>query len=173
MIRRLVPLVFCFALVAAACGDSNEVGNNDNFQFDDAQAEALGGSSTTSTTEAVATIPDQTTTTVAGQTTTTAAQTTTTLAPEQQEVSVEVEIRDDGQDGKVAFTPNEVVVPVNGKVRFLNIGTVARTITDNGGAFQSPPIEPGGVWIWTPTAPGRYNYTDDTRPYAGGAVVVQ
>jgi plastocyanin len=171
VIRRILPLVLCFTLVTAACSDDIGVGDESLFEFDDAAAKQLGGSSTTTAPPVEATIPEQTTTTVAGETTTTVVQATTTLPPEQEAVSIEIVVQDDDQGEP--FDPRVVAIPVNGKVRFVNRGTVDRTVVADNGAFNSGPIAPGAVWIWTATAAGTYNYTDGARPYAVGTIDVQ
>lgn len=168
--NRILTTLAAIALLLAACGEDNSVGDAAAFEFDQQQAEALGGSTTT--TEVVEdTVPDVTSTTAAQQTATTAApQTTTTLPPEQQEVSIEVLIQEDSTGQ--AFKERIVAVPVGGKVRFRNTTSVARSVVADNGAFNSGDIAPGAVWIWTANAPGQYNYTDGTRPYAVGTVDV-
>ncbi len=170
---RLLALLLAAGMVLAACGEENSVGDDALFEFDPEQSEALGGSTTT-TTVVDDTIPEQTTTTVAdaAQTTTTVAQTTTTVAPEEQEVSEEVVIRDDGQDGLGQFTPNVVQIRTGGTIRFKNIGTQARTVVFENLGVSVGPIAPGAVEIFRPEFVGDFNYTDDTRPYAGGKVIV-
>lgn len=171
--RTISCLALASVLTLAACGEDNAVGDDSTFDFDQETAEQLGGSTTT-TTVAGQEIPDQTTTTAAqqaaGATTTTVAQTTTTVAPEKQEVSVEITIRDDGQGQP--FDPRIVAVPVGGKVRFVNRGTKPYTVRADNGAFDSGPIAPGAVWIWDANAAGQFNYTDAGRPYAVGTIDV-
>lgn len=170
--NRILIALTSLALLLAACGEDNSVGNDATFEFDQQQAEALGGSTTTTAAPTEDTVPEATTTTVDGATNTTVAQqqATTTLPPEQQEVSIEVLIQEDSSGQ--AFKERIVAVPVGGKVRFVNATSVPRSVVADNGAFDSGPIAPGAVWIWTANAPGTYNYTDGTRPYAVGTVDV-
>ena len=173
--NRILFALLTLALLLAACGEDNAVGNKDAFEFDQSQAEALGGSTTTvAETDAASddTVPEATTTTAAQAAATTAPpqQTTTTLPPEQQEVSIEVLIQEDSTGQ--AFKERIVAVPVGGKVRFRNTTGSNRSVVADNGAFDSGPIAPGAVWIWSANAPGTYNYTDGTRPYAVGTVDV-
>ena len=170
MIRRIIFLL-ALSLAAAACGDDTSVGDDALFQFDQDQANALGGSTTVPVTEAPATIPQETTTTVAATTETTAAPVATTVPPEQQEVSIEIIVSDDGQ-GNGPFDPRVAAIRVGGKVRFVNQGTVAHSVVADNGAFSSGEIAPGGVWIYTAEFPGQFNYSDGARPYAVGTIDV-
>ena len=160
-------------LLLAACGEDTSVGDESTFEFDQSQAEALGGSTTTTTEAAADTVPEATTTTAAATATTAPPQqqATTTLPPEKQEVSIEVLIQEDSTGQ--AFKERVVAIPVGGKVRFRNTTSSPRSVVADNGAFDSGDIAPGAVWIWTATAAGTYNYTDGTRPYAVGTVDVQ
>lgn len=171
--RRAVAILFAIAALLAACGEDNDVGDDALFDFDPDQAEALGGSTTVPTTAAPEAIDEATTTTAAQNTATTAApQATTTVPPEQQEVSEEVLVRDDGQDGQGQFVPNVVQIRAGGTIRFKNIGTQPRTVVFESLGVRVGPIAPGAVEIFKPEFIGDFNYVDDTRPYAGGKVVV-
>ena len=173
MNRTLVALASLALLLVAGCGEDTSVGKESTFEFDQTQAEALGGSTTTTTDAADDTVPEATTTTEAQQSATTAPrqqQTTTTLPPEKQQVSIEVLIQEDSTGQ--AFKERVVAVPVGGTVRFRNTTSAPRSVVADNGAFDSGPIAPGDVWIWTAQAPGTYNYTDGTRPYAVGTVDV-
>ena len=171
--RRAVAMLFTIAALLGACGEDNEVGDDALFDFDPDQADKLGGSTTVVTTTTVPEAAEATTTTAAQSTATTAVQqTTTTVAPEEQEVSEEVLVRDDGQDGKGQFTPNVVQIRAGGTIRFKNIGTQPRTIVFESLGVRVGPIAPGAVEIFKPEFIGDFNYVDDTRPYAGGKVVV-
>lgn len=164
---RLISLLLAAAVALTACGSDDSVGDEAVFEFDQQESEALGGSTTT-TTGPDDTVPDVSTT--AGNTTTTVAQTTTTLPPEQQEVSIEVLIQEDSSGQ--AFKDRIVAIRVGGKVRFKNTTSIDRSVIADNGAFDSGPIAPGAVWIWTAEQPGTYNYTDGTRPYAVGTIDV-
>jgi plastocyanin len=171
--RRAVAMLFTIAALLGACGEDNEVGDDALFDFDPDQADALGGSTTVVTSTTAPEAAEATTTTAAQSTATTAVQqTTTTVAAEDQEVSEEVLVRDDGQDGQGQFTPNVVQIRAGGTIRFKNIGSQARTIVFESLGVRVGPIAPGAVEIFKPEFVGDFNYTDDTRPYAGGKVVV-
>lgn len=170
--RRIVAMLFVVAGLLGACGEDNEVGDDALFDFDPDQAESLGGSTTVPTSTTAPAAIEATTTTAASAATTVVQQTTTTLPPEQQEVSEEVLVRDDGQDGQGQFTPNVVQIRAGGTIRFKNIGTEARTIVFESLGVRVGPIAPGAVEIFRPEFVGDFNYVDDTRPYAGGKVVV-
>jgi plastocyanin len=167
---RTLILVVAALVTFTACGGGDEVGDESLFEFDQDQAERLGGTSTTADPgDAVAT----TTTAAAQATTTTAPQVTTTLPPEQQEVSVEVKICDDDQGCANQYDPRIADVPVGGKVRFVNRGTKTYAVESTSGAFASGPIAPGKVWVYTATQPGTFDYTGGAgRPYAVGTVRV-
>jgi hypothetical protein len=49
---------------------------------------------------------------------------------------------------------------------------VPRSVEDSAGAFRSPTIPPGGSWDYKANTAGTYNYSDGTRPYAVGQLVV-
>lgn len=158
---RLLALLLALATLAAACGGEESVGDDDAFAFDQDQAEAFGASTTAST----ATAPGGPTDTVVPAPTTTAPPAaTTTVPPAQQQVSVEVKIL----DGSPYFVENYVIIPVGGKIRFLNTGTATYSVVSDAGAFDSGPIAPGAVWIYDANTPGQFNYSDGTRPFAVG-----
>lgn len=175
MNHRTAIVVVLAASLLGACGEDTSVGDDAVFEFDQEQAEALGGSTTTAAPVEGAPADTSTNTVAAGgapaETTTTVAQTTTTLAPEEQQVSVEVLIQEDSTGQ--AFAPRIVAIPVGGRVRFVNDTGVVRSVVADNGAFRSGDIPPGGVWIFDATSPGQFNYTDGTRPYAVGTVDVQ
>ena len=57
-------------------------------------------------------------------------------------------------------------------VRWQNNDSVPRSVEDSGGAFRSPSIPPGGTWDYKASTPGKYSYSDGTRPYAVGELNV-
>lgn len=171
-LRRLVLALVTGVLVLAACGSDSEVGKNELFEFDQDQAERLGATSSTDKagTTTTAAASKVTTTTQASATT---MQVTTTAPPEKQEVSVEVRICDDTQGCPNQFDPRIAIVGVGGKVRFKNTGTKTYSVQATNGAFSSPPIKPGAVWVYTATTRGQFDYADGSRPYAVGTIQVQ
>ncbi len=165
MNRVLRPAVavaaLAIALVTTGCGGDEKVGDDDAFEFDQQDAEAFGATTTTPSTTA----PDAATQdTVATTTTAAGPASTTTAPPEQQAVSVEVQILDTSP----YFVDNFVVVPVGGKIRFLNAGTGTYEVVADNGSFTSGPIAPGKAWVYDATTPGQFNYSDATRPFAVG-----
>jgi plastocyanin len=166
-LRRTLLAASLSLVLLAACGKSNDVGDKSLVDFNQDEAAGLGGSTTTANTAGTETTLAQSATTAPTQTT---LKSTTTLPPAQQEVSVEVIIQDDEQGAP--FTPNTLRVAVGSKVRFLNKGTKPYAIMATNGAFGSPPIPPGGVWIYDANTPGNYTFTDDVRTYAVGKLEV-
>jgi plastocyanin len=169
VIRRIIRVALAVAVVTgiAACGGSDKVGDQNVLNFDpQAQGQRLGATSTDQVTTTL--IPADATATTGvplGQAEST---TTTTAPPEQQEVSVEVVMSDDSP----WFTPSVAQVPVGGTVRFRNNGTKAYDVRGDQNEFDSGPIEPGSVYIYTANAAGDINYHDPNRPFAGGAIQV-
>jgi hypothetical protein len=49
---------------------------------------------------------------------------------------------------------------------------VARSVRADSGQFVSPPIPPGGSWDYAARTAGEFDYSDDTRPYVTGKLVV-
>jgi plastocyanin len=160
-LKFVKTLCIAFALVAilGACSSDTKVGDESSLQFDQEQAGQFGA--TTSTTAAGATE------TTAAPTATTEAP-TTTLAPEQQQVTIDVSINEQSP----YFDPSLSQVPVGAKVRFTNKGTQEHSVVSDVAAFDSGPLAPGQAWIFEATAPGRYNYSDGGRPFAVGAIEV-
>ena len=158
---RLLAALLAVASLVAACGGDESVGDDAAFAFDQDQAEAFGASTTAPTTS----VPGGPTDTVVAPPTTAApAAPTTTVPPAQQQVSVEVKIL----DGSPYFVENYVVIPVGGKIRFVNTGTATYSVVSDVGAFDSGPIAPGAVWIYDANTPGQFNYSDGSRPFAVG-----
>jgi plastocyanin len=156
-----VLLVALTALVAA-CSDDKSVGSEDLLTFEQRQQQELG-ETTTTTVAAAAT----TTTTASVQAATTAPPATT--APER---APSVEIRIAGDNERSQFQPPAVRVYVASIIRWVNADTEPRSVIADNGAFNSGPIPPGGHWDYKADAPGRFNYSDGTRPYAVALVEV-
>jgi plastocyanin len=157
-------LILAAAALLGACSSDSKVGDDSALQFDQEQAEQFGAS--TSTTAAGATettAPAETTTTAA------AAAAETTVPAAQQEVTIDVAINDDSP----YFDPGLVQVLAGSKVRFTNRGSQEHSVTSDTGAFDSGPIAPGAAWIFVASTPGRYNYSDASRPFAVGTIEVQ
>lgn len=167
---RPIALLCLVALGLAACGGDESVGDESVLQFDQDDSAAFGATTTAPTETTLLTATTVPPGVEAEVTTTTAAvqETTTTLPPEQQEVSVEVKILDNSP----YFDPSRSAVPVGGKIRFVNAGSATFNIVSDTGAFDSGPIAPGAVWIFDADAPGTFNYSDGSRPYAVGSFQV-
>jgi plastocyanin len=171
----LLLAVLCL-LPLAACSSGEKTGDESLLEFDQEQAEKLGGSTTTTTPAAgeaaTSTTAAPTTTApkaVVQTTTTSAPRATTTLPPEKQEVTLEVNINEQSP----YFDPSVTQVLVGSKVRFTNKGTAPHSVVSDTGAFDSGQIKPGGVWIFEADRPGRYNFSDGGRPFAVGSIEVQ
>jgi hypothetical protein len=58
-------------------------------------------------------------------------------------------------------------------IRFQNVDGAAHQIRARNGEFQSPSLDPNASWDFKVNlAPGNYEYTDNTRPYAVGYIEV-
>jgi plastocyanin len=170
--RRPLILLLLVAVVAlGACSSGSKTGDESVLQFDQDQAQKLGGSTTTTAAAAEATTTTAATATTVknAPTTTTAPRATTTLPPEKQEVTIEVAINEQSP----YFEPSVVQVLVGSKVRFTNKGTKPHSVVSDTGAFDSGQIAPGAVWIFEADRAGRYNYSDGGRPFAVGSIEVQ
>jgi plastocyanin len=169
MTRRVVrlALMVAFVVAVAACGGKDKVGDQGVLNFDQqAQGQRLGA--TTTTAVATTLIPADATTTPGGGLGETTTAPPTTAAPAQQEVSVEIVMT----DSSPWFTPSVAQVPAGGTVRFRNSGTKPYQVRGDQNEFDSGPIEPGAVYIYTATASGSINYHDPNRPFAGGEIQV-
>jgi ABC-type branched-subunit amino acid transport system ATPase component/sugar phosphate permease/plastocyanin len=159
---RAIASAVAVVAVLAGCSSDEKVGDESSLAFDQEQAEQFGA--TTSTTEAGVTE----TTSPGESTTTTGAATNTTLAPEEQEVTIDVSINDQSP----YFDPGLVQVRVGSKIRFTNRGASDHSVTSDTGAFDSGPIAPGAAWIFEANTPGSFNYSDSARPFAVGTIQV-
>jgi plastocyanin len=164
MIRRsFVLVVIALALVVAACGGSNKVGNDSLLNVKDQAGKQLGAATTT-------TAPPATSTTLAsigiGRPTTTVAPTATTTVRE-----FVIAINGD-KSGKSQFDPNSGTVFTNFNVRWQNNDTVARSVVFDDGSKRSGDIAPGKSWTTTFATAGNFHYTDGTRPFAVASITV-
>lgn len=179
MRTRLIAAIAVLALLAAACGESNKVGDESTLNFQD-QANNRLGATTTTTAAATTTLPGEgtgpgkaglaapTTTTTAAPTTTTAPPTTTTTARATPVTAIA--INSDG--GTSQFEPSQAAAYVGAIFRWTNTDTVPRSVEADDGSFASPMIPPGGTFELKATKAGTFNYHDGTRPYAVGAIQV-
>lgn len=169
MIRRplaaLVTLLL-LSLLTAACANTEQVGSKDNLNFEEQQANRLGEGS--STTEAPATTAAPTTAPPARAAPTTA-KPSTTQPPRQAAPSFTIEIVASGQ----GYDPFAFSVKQGTKLVVVNKDSAARTFTsDEKGAFDSGPIPPGGSFSYIADKLGKFNFHDETRPFAVGQMEV-
>lgn len=164
--RSLRAAVVALALLTVtACSGKDQVGDESLLQFDQQeQGDAFAVSTTVPSAETTA--PPVTAAPTGGGA---VATTATTLPPAQQEVTLEVNIN----GGSPYFDPGVVTVLVGGKVRFINRDTEVHSVLSDTGAFDSGPIQPGGVFVYDATTRGQFNYSDGTRPFAVGLIEVQ
>lgn len=72
-----------------------------------------------------------------------------------------------------AFTPNPVIIPVGGTVRWVNQDPVAHTATSSpAGQFDSGTIAPAGQFEYQFNQAGTYNYICTIHPAMTGKVIV-
>lgn len=172
---RPVVIVAALALTLAACGESSKVGDESLLDFKEQvqEGQRLGDRTTTTTAapaEGEATAGAGGKAGIQDSTTTTAAPTTTTT--EKQVTTIDVTINGDNS-GTTQFNPSLVRVFVGTVIKWTNEDTVARSVeSDDGQTFYSDMIPPGGTYEYTATTPGKFNYSDGTRPYAVGRVEV-
>lgn len=69
------------------------------------------------------------------------------------------------------FVPHALAVPTNFRLQWLNADATGHTVTETGGAFQSPALLPGERFTWQPEADGIYRYTSVDFPAMEGLVV--
>ena len=72
------------------------------------------------------------------------------------------------------YSPQQikVVLGVNSTVTWVSHSISYDTVTDRGGSFGSGPIPPGGIFSYTFTAPGVYDYYCLYHPWMTGTVTV-
>jgi len=173
------------ALVASACGSDNKVGDESLLNFKEQANERLGETTTTTaapttTTAAKVTTTtakpgvkaggQATTTTSRGSTATTAAIQTTTTQPAQT-IRV-IEIYGDNDPVHDALEPLTQTAYTGSIIRWINKDTVPRSVRADSGQFASPMIAPGASWDYAARTAGEFDYSDDTRPYVTGKLLV-
>ena len=184
--RAMVLLLAALALVGSACGSDNKVGDQSLLNFKEQANNRLGETTTTTaapTTTTVATGKAATTTTKpgakagVGATTTTAKggsaatapiQTTTTQA----QTIREIHIYGDSEAGHDALEPLTQTAYTGSIIRWINNDKVPRSVRADSGQFASPMIAPGASWDYAARTAGQFDYSDDTRPYVTGKLVV-
>ena len=74
--------------------------------------------------------------------------------------------------GAPAFEPRQAEVSAGTVVRWENTDTKPHSVKADNGTFRSPEIPGGGSWEYKATVVGDFNYTDGSRPYAVGTLIV-
>ena len=185
--RAMVLLLVVAALLAsAACGSDNKVGNKSLLDFKEQANNRLGETTTTTAAATTTTAKGAVTTTTqpgtrpgAGATTTTAragtgatATTTATTAPKTGPTVREIDIYGDSDPGHDALEPQTQTAYVGSIIRWVNKDKVARSVRADSGQFASPPIDPGKSWDYTAGTVGTFDYSDESRPYVTGKLLV-
>ena len=160
---RWGAVVIALALVTAACGGDNKIGEGLDADGNPQGGSGAIGQATTTTVAAV------TTTARGAAAATTAKPTPTTVA----QPSAIYRIQDDNKGQYIE--PLEHAVRAGSLVRFVNEDDTPHTITGKIGSTvvmgPSPSIAPGGVWDVRPGARGTYDIVDEQRPYAQGVTL--
>lgn len=178
--KHLAAVLAVAALLLAACGEDNKVGEEVDLGIkSEVEQERLGARTTTTAAPATTAVTQPqkasvgaTTAPPATQAPTTAPPTTappTTAAPER--VAIEISINGDSS-GTTQFEPSQTRVFVGSLVKWTNRDSVARSVEADDGSFKSGLLEPGQSFTYRAEKVGRFNYTDGTRPYAVGALEV-
>jgi len=71
------------------------------------------------------------------------------------------------------FAPNELTVPVNGTVTWVNKDDVPHVIASNDGLFKSKALDTDDKYSYTFTKAGTYSYYCSVHPKMVGKIVVQ
>ena len=188
MTRRAVVLVVAaVAFVGAGCGSDNKVGDESLLNFKEQANERLGETTTTTAAPTTTTAAKATTTTakagakagVGGAATTSTAKggtaptapiQTTTTQPAQ--TVREIYIYGDSDAGHDALEPLTQTAYTGSIIRWINKDKVPRSVRADSGQFASPMIAPGASWDYAARTAGEFDYSDDTRPYVTGKLVV-
>lgn len=158
--------------VGGACANNEDVGSKDLLEFDEQEAGRIGEIEATTTTAVPApttsAAPVATTakpvTTTAKPAATTAPPTTAAAAP-----AFTVKIISGGQ----GFDPFNFAVKKGTRLTIVNEDNQARTFTsDEPGAFDSGPLAPGASFTYVADRLGKFNFHDETRPFAVGQMEV-
>ena len=72
-----------------------------------------------------------------------------------------------------AFAPNSLTVKVGTKVTWTNNDSVAHTVTENNGAFNSGDLAPGSSYSFTFSKAGTYSYHCSIHPSMTATITVQ
>lgn len=180
--RATVLLLAAVALLGAACGSDNKVGDESLLNFKEQANNRLGETTTTTAAPTTTTAKAATATTKPGAkaggvvTSTTAkpgtAATATTAKPAPVNVQTIREIFIQSDEAELALDPQIQTAYTGSVIRWTNKDKVARSVRADSGQFASPPIAPGASWDYTANTVGNFAYSDDTRPYVKGELRV-
>jgi plastocyanin len=184
--RTIVLLLAVLAVVGSACGSDNKVGDDSLLNFKEQAGNRLGETTTTTAAPTTTTAAGKATTTTAkpgakagvGATTTTGKGGSTATAPNQPTTTVpaqtvrEIHIYGDSEAGHDALEPLTQTAFVGSIIRWINNDKVPRSVRADSGQFASPMIAPGASWDYPARTTGEFDYSDDTRPYVTGKLVV-
>jgi len=161
--RGSVAGVVVAALALAGCGHSQGYGGKDipDLAKNVNNKLALGA---TTTTVGAATAPTGKQTVGSTAPPTTARVTNTTAAPAVTNIAIV-------KDAAGYFDPQGASVYKGSTVVWTNRDVVPRSVQATN-YFTSPTLAPGQTFSWVANVTGTINYTDGTRPYAGGILQV-
>lgn len=165
----LVILLAVVALGVSACSDESSVGSGVNTE-NLGEGGRDGAFRDTTTTAAPTTTAPPTTQPPATTRPVATTKPPSTTQPVQQ-VALTIGIYSD-TSGKNQFEPRQAGVQRGATVRWQNFDDKPRSVEESVGAFKSPLIPPGGTWDYKANTPGKFNYSDGTRPYAVGELNV-
>ncbi|HEV8627456.1 MAG TPA: hypothetical protein VG034_23715 [Acidimicrobiia bacterium] len=183
----MVLLLAGLALVtSAACGSDNKVGDKSLLDFKEQAQTRLGETTTTTVAPTTSTARGVITPTTqpkagagAGATNATvkagaaATATTATTAAKPTQTIREIYIwGDNDPSGAAQLDPQTQTAYVGSIIRWINKDKVPRSVRADSGQFASPMIQPGGSWDYTARTVGEFDYSDDTRPYVTGKLLV-
>lgn len=86
--------------------------------------------------------------------------------PAEEQVAISVSIAAEG------FDPSLIRVFEGSIVKFTNNDSAARSVRADTGEFDSGDITPGKSWFYTANIVGRFGISDGTRPYVVGTLEV-
>ena len=181
--RAMVLLLAAMAVVSAACGSDNKVGDESLLNFKEQANQRLGETTTTTAAPTTTTAQGAVTSTTkpkagaGGAATSTTAKagtaatvTTATTAPAPVQTVREIYIY--GDDAAQPLDPQVQTAYTGSIIRWVNKDSVDRQVRADSGQFASPVIRPGGSWDYTANTVGTFAYGDDTRPYVKGELRV-
>ena len=184
--KAMILLLAGLALTSAACGSDNKVGDQSLLNFKEQAGNRLGETTTTTAAATTTTAAGAVSTTTkpgakagGGVSSTTAstaraggtvAPVVTTTAPKTvREIFI---WGDNDPSGATQLEPPTQTAYVGSVIRWTNKDTVPRSVRADSGQFASPMIPPGGSWDYAARTAGEFDYSDDTRPYVTGKLLV-